>query len=100
MGTLTKILITVFFVAILFWVGFSNRGAVDFVWSPLSEPLTLPVAAVVLVATIAGFFWGGLIVWINEGPARRERRLQKKDIARLEKELNQARQQPTPVPRP
>ncbi len=93
MGALLKILITLPFVAALLWVSFANRDSVDFTWSPLHEAFSIPVAILVLIATITGFIWGGLIVWLNEANNRRDRRLQRKDISRLEKELNQARLQ-------
>jgi uncharacterized integral membrane protein len=93
MGALLKIIITLPFAAALLWVSFANRDSLEFTWSPLHDPLSVPVAVLVLGATIMGFIWGGLIVWLNEANNRRDRRLQRKDISRLEKELNQARLQ-------
>jgi uncharacterized integral membrane protein len=93
MGALLKIIITLPFAAALLWVSFANRDSVDFTWSPVHDPAEVPVAVLVLAATIMGFVWGGLIVWLNEAHNRRDRRLQRKDISRLEKELNQARLQ-------
>ena len=74
MTALLKILITIFFVAILLWLTFANREAVMLTWSPLHEPSAVPVAVLVLGATIGGFIWGGLIVWLNSAPLRRDRR--------------------------
>ncbi len=93
MGALLKIIITLPFAAALLWVSFANRESVEFTWSPVHEAALVPVAVLVLAATITGFIWGGLIVWLNEAHNRRDRRLQRKDISRLEKELNQARLQ-------
>ena len=93
MGALLKIIITLPFAGALLWVSFANRDSVDFTWSPLHEAVSIPVALLVLGAAIMGFIWGGLIVWLNESGTRRDRRLQRKDITRLEKELNQARLQ-------
>ena len=93
MGALLKIIITLPFVAALLWVSFANRDFVDFTWSPLHDASSLPIAVLVLGATITGFIWGGLIVWLNEAGHRRDRRVQRKDITRLEKELNAARLQ-------
>lgn len=93
MGALLKIIITLPFVAALLWISFANRDLVDFMWSPLHEAVSVPVAVLVLAAAVFGFVWGGLIVWLNEAGPRRDRRLQRKDIKRLEKELNAARLQ-------
>jgi uncharacterized integral membrane protein len=64
-----------------------NRTRVDVVWTPLEEPLSLPLYAVGLGALTLGFMAGGLCVWVNTGSVRREKRRQKKDIKRLEKAL-------------
>lgn len=99
MTALLKILITIFFVAILLWLTFANREAVTLTWSPLHEPSAVPVSVLVLGATIGGFIWGGLIVWLNSAPLRRDRRRKAKDLDRLERELKAATAV-TPQPHP
>jgi uncharacterized integral membrane protein len=94
-NAILKFLITIFFVAVLLWLAFANRESVSVTWSPLHDPASIPVAAIILVAIVAGFIWGSLIVWLNSAPLRRDRRMKAKDINRLEKELNQATQQAT-----
>lgn len=64
-----------------------NRTQVDVIWNPVEEPLSLPLYAVALGALALGFLAGGLCVWVNMEPLRREKRRQKKDIKRLEKAL-------------
>ena len=92
MNSLCKFIVTVAFAASLLWLSFANRDSIELNWSPLHEPADIPVAALVLIAAVAGFVWGALIVWLNTAPLRRERRRQAKDVSRLEKELSAAAQ--------
>ena len=92
-NTIFKFLVTLFFVTILLWLAFANRESVPVTWSPLHDPASVPVAVIILIAIVAGFIWGSLIVWLNSAPVRRDRRAKSRDITRLEKELNQATQQ-------
>lgn len=102
MTALFKILITIFFVAILLWLSFANRDAIMLEWSPFHDAASVPVAVLVLAATVCGFIWGGLIVWLNTAPLRRDRRRKAKDLDRLEKELKAATSAPiqTATPSP
>ena len=75
-------------VAVLFALG--NRDDIPFTWSPLHEPVTLPVFVPVLVALLGGFVAGGFVVWVNAAPVRAERRRQRKQISKLEEELRNA----------
>lgn len=90
MNTLGKFIITIFFVAILLWLTFANRDAISLVWSPVHDAASVPVAVLILAATVFGFIWGALIVWLNSAPLRRDRKRKARDVARLEKELNAA----------
>lgn len=75
--------------AVLFAV--NNREAVIVHWSPMHDPLTLPLYIVVLGLTAIGFITGGLITWLNMLPLRFELRKEKKRARefeeRLEKEI-------------
>ncbi len=64
-----------------------NRSELDFTWSPVHDSITLPIYAVILSAMAFGFIIGGVIVWLNAGKLRKERRKQRKDIKLLEKEV-------------
>ena len=90
MNTLFKFIITIFFVAVLLWLTFANRDAISLVWSPVHDAASVPVAVLILAATVFGFIWGALIVWLNTAALRRDRKRKAKDVARLEKELNAA----------
>jgi uncharacterized integral membrane protein len=71
--------------AVLFALG--NRDDIPFTWSPLHDPVTLPVFVPVLIALLGGFIAGGFVVWVNAAPVRADRRRQRKQIAKLEEEL-------------
>lgn len=90
MNTLFKFIITIVFVAVLLWLTFANRDAIALVWSPVHDAASVPVAVLILAATVFGFIWGTLIVWLNTAPLRRDRKRKAKDVARLEKELTAA----------
>lgn len=75
-------------VAVLFALG--NRDDIPFTWSPLHDPVTLPVFVPVLIALLGGFIAGGFVVWVNAAPIRAERRRQRKQIAKLEEDLRNA----------
>lgn len=64
-----------------------NRQDVSIVWSPLNEPLTMPLYMIVLGLGAFGFILGALSVWVADGKLRRTGRRQRKAIKKLEKEL-------------
>lgn len=65
----------------------ANRQSVDVVYSPIHDPITLPLYLIVLGLTALGFILGGIFVWISMGTLRKTKRQQKKLIKTLEKEL-------------
>lgn len=77
--------------AVLFALG--NRDDIAFTWSPVHDAVQMPVFAPVLMALLAGFLMGGLFVWIGGSAVRRERRRQRKEIARLQTQLREAEDQ-------
>ena len=71
--------------AVLF--ALAHPQPVDFYWSPVNPPLTLPLYALALGLTAIGFVLGALAAWLGMSRVRRERRAQKKIIKTLEKDL-------------
>lgn len=65
-----------------------NRHSVDLFWSPVNEPVSLPLYAVGLGFMVYGFLVGAAIVWLSGSAVRRSRRKQIKRIRELEKELH------------
>lgn len=70
-----------------------NRAPVDIVWSPFHPSLSIPLYLICLGLMGAGFFMGGIAVWFSGGKARREKRRQKRQIRKLEKELEIVQEQ-------
>lgn len=65
----------------------TNRQSTTLVYSPLHEPLELPLYMVTLLFMGCGFFLGAVIVWMNMGKTRKTKREQRKTIKELEDEL-------------
>lgn len=69
-----------------------NRFSVDLVWSPVNDSISLPFYVVLLGSLLVGFLFGGVLVWINGGSVRSEKRKQKREIKILEKEIERLKQ--------
>ncbi len=69
-----------------------NRHNVTLLWSPINDDLTLPLYAIILLSMAVGFIFGGILVWINTGKTRKEKRRQKKEIKLLEKEVSRLKE--------
>lgn len=67
----------------------TNRQTTSLVYSPLHEPLELPLYLITLLFMGLGFTLGAVIVWINLGKTRKTQRQQSKSIKALEKEVEQ-----------
>lgn len=78
-------------IAALLLIGFTvlNRDPVALVWAPFVAPLTLPLSLALLGAALFGFFWGALAVFFSHSKTRRAAREQKKEIRRLQKEVQE-----------
>jgi uncharacterized integral membrane protein len=77
-----------FLVAVLLVaVAVFNRNLIDFFFSPVHEPLSLPLYMPVLGMFGLGFLLGGFVVWVNLEQTRKLTRQQRRQIAALEKEL-------------
>lgn len=82
-----KVLVTLPFLLVVLWIGFANRADVFFVWTPLREPDSFPLALLLVGSVFFGFLWGSLILWINTLPMHSESRARKREIVRLQKDL-------------
>lgn len=81
-------LLTLLFV---FFAAF-NRQPVELYYSPLHDPLELPLFAVALGFSALAFLIGGIVVWLSDGRVRRERRGLRKTVKSLEKKLEKTEQ--------
>lgn len=64
-----------------------NRQPVELFYSPLHDPIELPLFAVALGFSALAFLIGGVTVWLSDGKIRRERRGLKRTVKSLEKKL-------------
>ena len=79
--------ISLIFALILAGFAIYNREITTLIWSPLHDPLNLPLHILTLSFMIAGFLIGGFLVWLNTAPIRKERKQLKKRLTSLEKQL-------------
>jgi len=84
---LIKSVISFLLIIAIAWFCIINAQSVDIIWSPIHDPLTLPLYTTIIGGLIIGFAIGTLLTWINSGHVRKEKRRQKKQIKSLEKEL-------------
>ena len=75
-------------IVICVYMALSNRESIDFIYSPLNEPISIPLYYLLLLALAIGFVLGAILTWINGGKTRKERREQKKTIKSMQKELD------------
>lgn len=66
----------------------ANRESVKLVWSPLNDPVELPLFVVGLGALGFGFIAGALIMWLRTFGFKFQLRRQKRQIEALEKDLH------------
>ena len=78
----------------------SNLEQVDVQLTPFTGSYTLPLYFLILGSVALGFIWGGLLVWLNTYPQRREGQKAKKRVDKLEKELDDEREQKKNVTSP
>lgn len=88
--SIIKSLIT--FLLIISIAGFCmlNAQKIDITWSPIHDPVSIPLYALILSTLTFGFIIGACVLWINSGTLRKTKRQQKKQIQTLEKELSKA----------
>ncbi len=83
---ITRWIVTFFFLSCLLTWCFLNRGVVLFDYSPLHDPLRIPLFAVLLVTTIGAFIWGMVMTWLGGASLRRENKELKRAARLHEKE--------------
>lgn len=63
-----------------------NRQDTTLYFSPLMDPITLPLWIMGLSFFAIGFIVGAILLWLNSWPIRKELKQSKKDFQTLEKE--------------
>lgn len=74
-------------------VAVMNVETAPFTYSPIHDTITLPLYVIALVPMALGFIFGGVVVWLNMGELRRDRRKQKREIKILEKEVDRLKKE-------
>tara|TARA_R110002072_G_scaffold77949_2_gene181202 strand:- start:44 stop:379 length:336 start_codon:yes stop_codon:yes gene_type:complete len=69
-----------------------NDEMVLITFSPVHEPISLPVYLIVLGFMAFGFIFGSIVTWLNGAKLRKTRRKQKKEIRILEKEVERLKE--------
>ncbi len=87
MTTLFKWLLTFPIAVLVVFFSVMNMALAPLSWSPFHADIELPVFAIILGAFGIGFLWGGFIVWLNASPVRKKIKEQRKQIKKLEKEI-------------
>ncbi len=68
----------------------SNRAMVTLTLFPLPAALDAPLYLVVIAAGALGFLVGALVAWIGAGKHRRDARLLRQRIERLQRDMNKS----------
>lgn len=69
-----------------------NTENISILYSPLHDPVSVPVYALGFIFLIIGFIWGAFNVWVNDGKIRRERKDLRKQLAYINKEIDKAQE--------
>jgi len=92
-------------VRVLFWLLFlpfavigavfavNNSGEVALSLDPLPYTISLPLYMAVLLAALAGFFLGSVLVWLAQGKWRRLARRNARQVNTLERDLSVQREE-------
>lgn len=68
----------------------SNRAMVTLTLFPLPAALDAPLYLVVIAAVALGFLAGALVAWLSAGKHRRDARLLRQRIERLQRDVNKS----------
>ena len=68
----------------------SNRAMVTLTLFPLPAALDAPLYLVVIAAIALGFLVGALVAWLGAGKHRRDARLLRQRIERLQRDVNKS----------
>jgi lipopolysaccharide assembly protein A len=68
----------------------SNRAMVTLALFPLPAALDAPLYLVVIAAVALGFLVGALVAWLGAGKHRRDARLLRQRIERLQRDVNKS----------
>lgn len=79
-------------IVICVFLAVSNRDDITIAYSPLHDPISLPLYFFALCILALGFLAGSLLTWLSTGNVRKERRRYKKELKLAQKELDVMRE--------
>ena len=88
MMVILRWLITIPIIVVCVFWAVSNRQDIEIIFSPLHDPVTMPVYFLILGALALGFFVGATSCWFSMSGLRKQKREQKKEIKQLKKDLD------------
>lgn len=74
--------------AVLF--ALAHPDTVSVTWNPFEPPVNLPLYFVALIFLGGGFLLGTFVAWLSMSSVRQDRRRQRKEIKKLEKDIDEA----------
>ena len=69
-----------------------NTKSVEVLYSPIHDPMMVPLYIIALGGVAIGFVAGAFMVWLNSSTLRKDRRKKKKEIKHLEKEVTKLKE--------
>jgi len=69
-----------------------NTQPVEVLYSPIHDPMMVPLYIIALGGVAIGFVAGAFMVWLNSSTLRKDRRKKKKEIKHLEKEVTKLKE--------
>lgn len=88
-----KALLYILIAAFAAWFAMANPDETALIFSPLHDPVSVPVYIVGLGGLGIGFIFGCLVVWLNSISLYFDKRAGKKEIKKLEKRLAKIQKQ-------
>ena len=70
-----------------------NRQDISLIYSPIHDPLELPLYLLTLCFFAGGLLLGSLMTWFGGGKTRKKSRDQRREIKTLEKELDKEKKE-------
>lgn len=72
-----------------------NKADVTFSFYPLPFEMDVPLFALILAGGFLGVLLGSFKTWVNDGKARRENRLNKREVVKLQGEITRLTREAT-----
>jgi len=85
-------------IAVIVVFSIAHGQAIDFVWSPVSPPLSIPLYLLVVGGICVGFLLGCVFTWFGMARLRQQGRAPRRTIRALESRLHAAQDARAQIP--